>query len=266
MGFLGDLLNPKNVLPGGGFPFSGGGGGGGGGSSAAKPPAGALPYWFNYGDKYTPYPGTDKLMNLLANPGQTNSDILNRSLLANTRGTQQQQTAARGRMAASGFGNSGLGEALQAAIGQAGQNRETGIYQDDARRREDLLRQDLGFYLDAIINPELATYGANKGVSVAQSAQKSPKQAAGIGAGAGLLGMLALAFCATAEELYGEDADETTYARLYMGTMASPETRAAYGTGRELADRVKSDPALRAEVKPIFDGFVREARAVYGGR
>lgn len=232
-------------------------------STAAGPTAGfPLPYWFTAGAKNTPYPGLDSLFRLVQNPGQTDSNILNRTLLANTRGTQQQQTAAQGRMAASGFGNSGLGAALQAAIGQAGQNRESGIYQDEARRREDLLRNDLGFLYDFFIQPELTTYGANKGVSVAQSAQKAQKQGAAMGAIGTILG--AIAGCATAEELYGVDAEDTAYARLYMGTMASPETRAAYGTGQPLAERVRRDPELRAKVKPIFDGFVQEAKAVFG--
>lgn len=222
-----------------------------------------LPYWFTYGDKNTQYPGIDSLMNLLKNPGQTDTLMLNRALSANARGTQSAQTAAQGNLARSGYGGAGLGQALQAAIGQAGQNRQSGIYADEARRREDLLRSDLSDLLYRFtVGPEVTTYGANKGVSVAQDQAKKQSTGAAIGAGAGLLAALIPLFaCRTAEELYGVDAEETAYARFYMGVMADPETREKYGTGAELAERVRRDPALRAKVKPIFDTFVEEARS-----
>lgn len=242
---------------------------GGGSTNTVMSNGFPMPYWFTAGSKNTPYPGVSALFNLLQNPGQTDSNILNRNLLANTRGTQASQTAAAGRGAMSGFGANSPGfSALQAAIGQAGQNREASIYQDEARRREDLLRSDLMDLLGGlIIGPEVQTYGANKGVSVGQMQAKAQKQGAafgGLGTLIGLIGAAAASSCATAEELYGVDSEDTAMARLYMGTMAEPETRRAYGTGRELAARVKADPELRAKVQPIFDGFVREARAVFG--
>lgn len=270
MGFLPNLgqitsaFNPKGKSK---FPdpftqsVTGIGAGGGGGSKPATPTGPGLPYWFNYGSKDTQYPGVDSLMQLLQNPGQTDTLMLNRALLANSRGTQGQQDAARGSLASKGFGSSGVGQALQAAIGQAGQNRESDIYANEARRREELKRSDLGFLYDFIVGPEVSTYGANKGVSIADSQRKSQNTGAAVGAGAGLLAALIPLFaCRTAEELYGAEAEETRLARFYMGVMADPETRAAYGTGSELAERVRHDPKLRAEVKPIFDTFVAEAR------
>lgn len=218
---------------------------------------------------YGAYPGVggeNGLMALLANPGQTDSTLFNRSLSANSRGTQSSLDAARGNAARSGFGGSGLSAALQAAIGQAGTNQQGALYANEARRKEDLRRQDLESLYQFFVRPKIDMYGAQKGVSIAGDQAKQQKQGAYAGGAAALAGGLIAAFaCRTAEELYGVDAEDTAYARYYMGKMAEPETREAYGTGAELAARVKADPELRAKVKPIFDGFVAEARQALGG-
>ena len=296
MGFLSNMFNPKNIKynlpPGVGMLYGGTQGGG-----DAKPQATGTPLYnkdgYSSGDFYNQYPaGTDPnrnkesglayglpwqlrstygaypgvggengLMALLSNPGQTDSAMFNRSLSANSRGTQNTMDAARGNAARSGFGSSGLSAALQAAIGQAGTNQAGGLYAEEARRKEDLRRQDLELMKRFFVDPKLAMYGAQKGVSIAGDQAKQQKQGAYAGGAAALAGGLIAAFaCRTAEELYGVDAEDTKYARYYMGKMAEPETREAYGTGAELAARVKADPELRAKVKPIFDGFVAEAR------
>lgn len=212
------------------------------------------------------YPGVNAVNNILANPGQTDSLMVNRALAQSARGTQASQDSARASLARSGFGNSGLGAALQAAIAGQGSDQRANILTQEARRREDLMRSDLMDFLGRFyVDPKVQMYGANKGVQIANQQAATQKRGAEVGGAAALAGALIAAFaCRTAEELYGVDADETKLARYYMGKMADDKTREAYGTGGALAERVKADPALRAKVKPIFDTFVEEARTALG--
>ena len=205
-------------------------------------------------------PGYAGINELLTNPGKTDQLMVNRMISSNARGTQQQQAASQAQFARSGFGGSGLGAAMQSAIANRGMDRQSDIYAQEARRREDLKREDLANIYPAYINPYMQAYGADRGVSVANDQNKTSKKAAIIG-GLAAVAAGAAAACKTAEELYGVDAEETMYARYYMGNMADEKTKHLYGTGSELAERVKDDPKLRAKIRPIFDTFVEEAKA-----
>jgi len=203
------------------------------------------------------------LLDLLNNPGQTDSTLFNQSLAANSQGTNQRLDAARGQFSRSGLGNSGLSAAMQQAIQGAGLNNASRLTAEEARRKEDLKRRDLQMLYDFIINPEVQKYGADKGVSVGNAQASAQRSGANAQAGASLIGSLAGAFggCYTADELYGEDTVNAALSRWYMAKYADDDTYDMYQLGaRDLAARVKADPALRAKVKPIFDHFVEVAK------
>jgi hypothetical protein len=206
--------------------------------------------------------GNANLLDLINNPGQTNGALYNRSLRDTNRDTSMRLDANRARFAKSGFGNSGLGAAFQEAIRGAGENRKQALTEDEARRREDLRRQDLQLLYQFILKPNLDRYANDRGIGAAENAAKAQQNSAAISGGASLIGSLAAAFCHTADELYGHASEDSILARYYMVAHADDATRDLYDgpASKRLAAAVKRDPALRATVRPIFDEFVATAK------
>jgi hypothetical protein len=170
---------------------------GGGGKSLPKPGASTGTGLFGLFDDD---PGASlwgggnlTLLDLLNNPGRTDSTMFNRSLAASGRATNAAADAARGNAARSGFGNSGLAAALQAAIRGAGAKREGEMYGTEAMRREDLLRDDLGLLKTFVQDPNMAKYANDRGLQAQQSAQNAQKRAAQTAAYTQLIGALATA-------------------------------------------------------------------------
>jgi len=206
--------------------------------------------------------GYKNLMDLINNPGQTDSKLFNLSLAASDRNTANRMESAGGQFSRKGLQNSGLAAALQHAIASAGENRKASLTAEEARRREDLRRADTQLLYQFIQKPRLDRYANDRGVSAASDAAKSQQNASYASGAASLIGSLAAAFCHVADELYGFASEPAMLARYYMAKHADDATVKAYnaGTSAALADRVRQDPALRNEVKPIFDSFVAKAK------
>lgn len=220
---------------------------------------------------YGAYPGVNTLMDILSNPGKTDSTLFNMSIADNARNTQYQQDSSKASLGRSGFGGSGLGAALQAAIGQAGANQAGKLTAEEARRREDLMRSDLDLLNQYFVNPKLSMYGANKGVEINNANRKQAQQGAAIGGTASLMAALIpimAAACHTADELYGKGSKEAFAARAFMAYEADPETIKMYdhqGGSVRLAERIRHNPELRKEVRGIFDGFVDRGKTILAG-
>src|SRR5262245_9083458 len=103
--------------------------------------------------------GYGLLAQLLQGQGRVDPRLLASAQTANARSTQMQQDAARSRAAQSGFGNSGLAAALQAAIGSAGANRAANLNYQDIADSYGRNQQNLGLFNDLYIQPSLG-YGA----------------------------------------------------------------------------------------------------------
>lgn len=211
-------------------------------------------------------PGARTLYDILDNPGQTDATMFNRGITANARQTQRNVDATKASYARSGLGGSSLAKAMMGAAQGAGADREADMRAVEARRKEDLKRQDLQLLYQFILEPSMQRYAAERGVSLGQSQLSAQKTGAGLGALGSIIGGLAMGGvfgCFAADELYGADSTEAALARVYMIKYADDETRRIYNpeSSKVLAARIRRDPALRAEVKPIFDSFVEHVRA-----
>ena len=212
-------------------------------------------------------PGARTLFDILNNPGQTDSALFNQSIASNARTTNQRLDASRGSYARSGMQNSGLAAAMQGAITGAGENQKAKLTAEEARRREDLKRQDLQLLYQFILEPEMQRYAADKGVSLGQSQAKAQQNASYAGSAASLIGSLASAFCHVADELYGRGSEDSILSRYYMVKFADDATFDAYSEGsKNLAERIKADSELRVEVKNIFDHYVDVAKQDFPSR
>lgn len=103
------------------------------------------------------------LMEILQSGGQTDPRLMNQQITSIDRGTQGAQMTARGNLAAGGLQGSRLGEALQAAIGQAGEERQAGLQADEAQRMEQRKRDDLKLFYDTYVKSMLDQYAIRTG-------------------------------------------------------------------------------------------------------
>ena len=114
--------------------------------------------------------GLSTLNEILFNQGKTDPAAFNRDLLANSRNTEAQQQAVRGSAASRGLQNSGANNAIEAAVGAAGADREGAMRANETQLAEQRKRDDLMLMLQLIINPSLTGSGIAAG-SEAQFAQ-----------------------------------------------------------------------------------------------
>ena len=164
-----------------------GGGGGGGGATANndllnsffsgqqanqgwRPGGGAFPDAGGFrapapqqGAATIPGVANQNLMDILMSGGATDPRLMNQQVAGIDRGTQGAQMTARGNLAAGGLQGSRLGEALQAAIGQAGEERQAGLQADEAQRMEQRKRDDLALFLQVYLQPMLEQYAIKTG-------------------------------------------------------------------------------------------------------
>lgn len=128
------------------------------------------------------------LLQMLLGQGRVDPRLLAAAQAQNSRSTQQQQDAARGASARSGFGNGGLAAALQAAIGSAGATRSANLnYQDiaDSYQRN---QENLGLYNQIVTQPSLAYSNLGVQWGVSQQEQKNKQKAGWLGFAGSLLG------------------------------------------------------------------------------
>ena len=213
--------------------------------------------------------GIDRITEMLTNPGKLDPRLRLRQEQSIMRGTAAQQQRVARRAARRGMAGSQVSEAINAALGAAGQGQLADLNANEARLQEQLRRQDIATGLGALqnffVSPALTAYGTERGVDVSQ---------AGINLGVNQLNfqqgqatnkliqdivknIVGGMGCWVAREIYGADNPKWLVARDYILNHASDELRDAYLTnGPALAARVKADPSLKAELKPIFDNFI----------
>lgn len=97
--------------------------------------------------------GIGTLSDILLKQGKTDPAMLNQQLAGISRGTQQNQNAVQGTLAQRGMQGSGLGQALSAAIGQAGVGQMSQARAQENQLAEQRKRDDLQLLLQTFINP-----------------------------------------------------------------------------------------------------------------
>lgn len=114
--------------------------------------------------------GFRNLLDIIRSQGRTDPRLFNEQLMSIRRGTEASQGQAAESMAASGMDQSGVGQAIQAAIGQGGENRVASATANEQALSEDRKRKDLMLLLHLIIGPQLQKRGQDLGVSQLESA------------------------------------------------------------------------------------------------
>jgi hypothetical protein len=111
--------------------------------------------------------GYQNLLDILASNGQTDPARLNLQFQGIDRGTEANQQAATGRLAGAGLEGSGLGQALQAAIGQSGTAQKSQAQANENALAEQRRREDLQLLYQLIIGPKLTKRGQDKQLQAA---------------------------------------------------------------------------------------------------
>jgi len=138
--------------------------------------------------------GYKNLLEALQGRGRVDPRLLASAQAQNARSTQIQQDAARAGAARSGYSNSGLAAALQAAIGSAGANRSANLnYQDiaDSYQRN---QENLGLFNQLYIQPSLGYGSLGTQWGLGQQEQLNKQKAGVLGFVGSLLGGAGKAF------------------------------------------------------------------------
>ena len=193
MGFFKSLL--KVAAPAAGFALGGPLGGiignqltSGGGSSRAPAAAPAKP--LSAAAQGSLDTGLSTLQDILGSQGRINPLSRNRALVNVGRGTEAQQTSSRQGFAQRGLQNSGVGSAIDAAIGAAGADRAAGVEANFVQQEEQRKRDDLLSLLQLVINPQIQREGIAAGLQTGLAGINQQRQGAAIGAGSELLSSL----------------------------------------------------------------------------
>lgn len=132
----------------------------------------------------------NNLLNILMSNGRTDPRLLQRNLVDIQRGTEAQQGAVSSNMARRGFQNSAVGQAVQGAIGSAGQAQQAQVQAQDAAQAEARRRADLELFFNLIRGPQIQREGIANDVGIAFSqlgAQQDAAKQAALGQLAGAL-------------------------------------------------------------------------------
>lgn len=203
--------------------------------------------------------GQQNLAGIIGGQGASDPRLLNRMMTNIDRGTEGQQQALGARLAQGGLQGSGIGAALQAAIGQGGQNRRVAAQEREIMTQESRKRNDLGLILQQLINPQMQGIGQQIGMDQFNSNLAQQNKAASMALVGDLAGA-AIPLCWVARAVYGEDDMRWLFARHYVLNIGPGWFKRLYRKyGERLGAFVKKHPAVRAAVKPIFDRFVRRA-------
>ena len=130
------------------------------------------------------------LIQNLLNQGRTDPAALNRQLGDISRTTQSRQDQQQGSLARSNLQGSGVGQAINAAIGMGGDQRRADLLAQDARLAEDRKRQDIDQFASTILGPAMGNFGAERGATLANQQRKTDALLAGLGGLGTLLGGL----------------------------------------------------------------------------
>jgi len=213
--------------------------------------------------------GLQQLLKLLQGEGRVDPRLLAMVQRQNSMSTQQQQNAARGAAARSGFGNGGLQQALMAAIGGAGANRSANLNLQDISDSYARNQQNIGLMGQLVTQPQLGYASLSADLFKNKSASDAQRRAAEMGAIGSSMEAVGSAFgggCWVAEATFGKDSPDTHFARFYVNNLASDELYDAYMEhGQALADIVERDDALKESLRPTFLAFGRIAARSIGG-
>jgi hypothetical protein len=157
------------------------------------------------------------------------------------------------------FKGSPIGEALASGIQTGGQSLE-----QQARLRDEANRMKTGMALTqafsgAVTSPLLNVLGLTLGEEQAKQAlaeQRRQFDKSQPSTFDKVLGFVGGMFCWVAREVLQDE--RWVAARAYMLNEAPEYTKRLYAEhGEELAAKVRKDPALRTELKPVFEEFAR---------
>jgi len=180
---------------------------------------------------------------------------INRQTSQINRQTQGGQRTTNAGFAQRGIQNSGLNDALQAAIGASGRGQVAGVEVAERSAAQDRDRQNIGQFLQllGLRQDELALatgqFNSNR--------QRDDNQDAAV-----IAAIASIFACWVARAVYGADNPKWLLARHYMLNLAPDELRESYMKyGPELSVIVRSDERLRLALEPKFDAFVDAAVA-----
>ena len=126
--------------------------------------------------------GLSNLLGILQSQGQVDPRSRNRALVNVGRGTEAQQTAQSQSSAQRGLQNSGVGQAINAAIGASGADRAAAVDADFVAQGEQRKRQDLLLLLQLLINPSLQQQGLTNNALLGKASIDQQNRGATIGA------------------------------------------------------------------------------------
>lgn len=195
--------------------------------------------------------GGATLAQILESQGATDPRLMNQQIAGIQRGTQSQQAGVQGELARRGLGASGLGQALSASVGQAGEGRIADRRAQEAQTIEQRKRDDLGLLMQMILQPATDASAMALGQYNASASRDQQKKAAK----ASVIGDLLKAFvlCWAAEEVFHNPQDEDAV-RVYMAN--HPELLNAYLiSGKDLAYEIKHNESVRRVIVPKFHEF-----------
>lgn len=201
--------------------------------------------------------GLTNLNQMLQGLGRVDPRILASAQVLNARSTGSQVRSATGAASRAGFGNSGLGLALNSAIGAAGATRAANLnYQDiaDSYKRN---QENLGLLSQLVTQPQLGYASISSDLYKTKSDSDTQTKAARLGViGSVFQGIGGMFGCWVAEAIFGKGADETELARYYINVLAPEPLRSEYmAHGQDLAAIVARDEELRAVLRPAFLAF-----------
>lgn len=113
--------------------------------------------------------GFEDLISLLKQGGKIDPLQMNFQLADIGRRTTSAKDMQRDRFSRTGFGASGLNDAIMAAIGQGGDESAARLRADDAANSDARRRQNLQLLHDLVIGPATSLVGAGAGVNVANA-------------------------------------------------------------------------------------------------
>ena len=129
--------------------------------------------------------GFDTLLQILQGQGKTDPALFNKQLAGIAQGTQANQTNQQGNLSRLGLSGSGVGQALNAAIGQSGVEQASTATAQENALQEQRKRQDLQLLYQLLLQPGLDAGAISAGI---QPGAKGPSDLeSGIAAGTSLI-------------------------------------------------------------------------------
>lgn len=118
------------------------------------------------------------LIQILLRQGKTDPAQMNQQIAGIGRDTSQAQTNLQGDLARMGQSRSGVGQAINAAVGAQGRQQGAQLRADDAAASQQRLMQALGMYQQLIQNPSLDLASIGSGITAQNQARRQQKDAA----------------------------------------------------------------------------------------